>query len=48
VGGDGAYMGEIRDAYEILVRKLERKRLLGTCKFRLEDSIKLYFYRNRI
>jgi hypothetical protein len=34
-------MGEVRNAYKILVRKPERKRLLGRLKYRYEDNIKL-------
>jgi hypothetical protein len=36
-----AHMGNMRNAYKILVRKPERNRPLGRCKHRLEDNIKI-------
>jgi len=35
------HMGEIRDAYKILVRKPEGKRSFGRPKHRWEDNIKM-------
>jgi hypothetical protein len=35
-------MGEIRNAYSILVGKLEGKRLLGRHEIKWEDNIRIY------
>jgi hypothetical protein len=34
-------MGQRRYAYRMLVGKPERKRLLGRCRFRWEDNVKM-------
>jgi hypothetical protein len=34
-------MGEMRNAYKILVRKTERKRSIGRLSRRLEDNIRI-------
>jgi hypothetical protein len=39
--GDVAHMGEVRGAYNILVRRPEGRRLLGRHKHRWEDNIKM-------
>jgi hypothetical protein len=39
--GQGARMGETRNAYTILMRKLERKRSLGRPRRRWVDNIKM-------
>jgi hypothetical protein len=41
MGRAGSANGEKRNAYKILVGKLERKRLLGRPKLRWVDSIKM-------
>jgi hypothetical protein len=41
--GHVTHMGQIRNAYKILVRKPEEKRPLGRCKPRWEDNIKIDF-----
>jgi len=38
--GDVARIGEMRNAYKILVRKPERKRTLGRPRRRWEDNIR--------
>jgi hypothetical protein len=40
-GGHAAYMGEIRNAYKILVRKPEGKRTLRTPRHRWKDNIRM-------
>jgi hypothetical protein len=42
MGGHLAYLGELRNAYKILVRKPEEKRLLGRPKCRREFNIRIY------
>jgi hypothetical protein len=39
--GQAASMGEVRNAYKILVGKPERKRPIRTLRHRWEDNIKL-------
>jgi hypothetical protein len=41
MGGDVAHMGEIRKAYNILVRKSEGKRPLGRRRRRWDDDIRM-------
>jgi hypothetical protein len=41
-------MGEMRNAYSILVGKPEGKRLLGTPRHRWEDNIRMDLWRNRV
>jgi hypothetical protein len=38
--GNVAFLGEIRNAYIILVEKLQGKKLLGSLRCRWEDNIK--------
>jgi hypothetical protein len=37
-----AYTGEIRNEHEILVGNLERKKILGKNRYRLQNNIKIY------
>jgi hypothetical protein len=39
--GQVAYLGEMRNAYKILVGKFERKRLLGRSRGGWEDNIRI-------
>jgi hypothetical protein len=39
--GHGAYMGEIRNAYKILIRKPEGKRQFIRLRYRWEDNIRI-------
>jgi hypothetical protein len=34
-------MGEMENAYKVLIKKLERKRPVGKLRCRLEDNIKM-------